>query len=109
MLPRRCSAIANRSSAARPEEPSTVPDDLDLKSLVSSLSRDQLERILTRVSELESAHHRNVEGGRRGGSSRSERKSESSRRTIAIARATREMYRKFPILRQQQQQRQREE
>lgn len=52
------------------------------------------------MSRAEEVLKRVTEGGRRGGESTSEAKRQSAKENIAKARATREMYRKFPILRE---------
>jgi len=62
--------------------------------------KDQTDQIIEQVESLEEMRRRLVEGGRRGGQSTSDRKREAGRRNAALARTTKEMYRKFPILRQ---------
>lgn len=52
------------------------------------------------MSRAEDVGKRVIEGGRRGGESTSEQKRKAAQQNIAKARATREMYRKFPILRE---------
>lgn len=52
------------------------------------------------MSRAEEVLKRVTEGGRRGGESTSAQKRKTAQENIAKARATREMYRKFPILRE---------
>lgn len=61
------------------------------RSMEETMPPNEAEKILKRIRE----------GGRRGGSVKSEAKVESGRRNAALARVTKEMYRKFPILREQ--------
>lgn len=53
------------------------------------------------MGRAEEVLKRVTEGGRRGGESTSAQKRKTAQENIAKARATRELYRKFPVLRQQ--------
>lgn len=57
--------------------------------------------IIAEVERLEAMRTRIVQGASRGGSSTSEAKRAAGRANAARARAAREMYRKFPILRKE--------
>lgn len=52
------------------------------------------------MSRAEEVLKRVTEGGRRGGESTSAQKRKAAQQNIAKARATREMYRRYPVLRE---------
>lgn len=60
---------------------------------------DDRRKIIEEVARLEQLQKRIVEGAQRGGRSRSAAKVAAGRDNAAHARTMKEMYRKFPVLR----------